>query len=173
MARGRQLVRRGGQRRMSSWLDLPPTSTGLASASAIILALTTAEKAKRPFTIVRTHLVVQIVTDQLAADELQVGAIGGCVVSDQAVGIGVTAVPTPETDAASDFWFLHQWLISDFALASSIGFDADAGHIYTIDSKAMRKVNEDEDIIFVIEGGSVLGSGVAIRAAGRMLIKEH
>jgi hypothetical protein len=50
-----------------------------------------------------------ISSDQFAQSESQIGAIGLAVVTDQAVGIGVTAVPTPITDLSSDSWFLHRF----------------------------------------------------------------
>jgi len=162
-----------GASRATSWLELQPTITALdTSIAAIILSLTTAEKAKRPFTIVRTHIHVRMASDQLGADEQQLGAIGMCVISDQAEAIGITAVPTPVVDLASDLWFLHQFLSSDFSFISAVGFDAAGGYSVDIDSKAMRKVNDDEDVILVAETASV-ASGALYTIAGRLLIKEH
>ena len=55
--------------------------------SAIGLAL-------RPFTLIRVRGIFTIASDQSAATETQVGALGVAVVSEQAASIGVTAVPT-------------------------------------------------------------------------------
>jgi len=85
-----------GPRRATSWFDIPPTLTAFTSAGGTILvSLDPAEKDARPFTIIRTHLEILISSDQLTADEKQIGAIGMCVVSNQAESVGVTAVPTP------------------------------------------------------------------------------
>ncbi len=159
-------------RRLTSWLSLDTFSTAIDNSAVISLTMTAAELAKRPFTVVRTHLSIHIQSDQTAASELQVGAVGLCVVSDQAAAIGVTAVPTPETDLESDLWFVHRPLMGSFTFATAVGFDDDGGHHFVIDSKAMRKVNDDEQIIVVVEGGTIIGGGMVITGMGRMLIKE-
>jgi len=176
MARRRDFVRGAAairKSRMTSWLDVPITSTVVnTSGVAAILSLTAAEKARRPFTVIRTRLHYHMRSDQLSADEFQACAIGMCVVSDQASAIGVTAVPTPSTDAASDLWFLHQWVMADYAFITGVGFDAASGASGDIDSKAQRKVNDDEDVLVVLEVPAV-SLGVEFVVGGRLLIKEH
>ena len=174
MTRSRGYPHRGGSnKRMTSWLDVEPLSSAIdTSGSVITHSLTAVEKARRPFTIVRTHLLVRITSDQLSADEFQFGALGMCVVSDQAEAIGVTAVPTPITDLASDLWFVHQLLSNEFVFITGAGFDAAGGAVFEIDSKAMRKVNDDEDAIVVVETSSI-SFGALYQIAGRVLIKEH
>ena len=162
-----------GARREISWLDLPFTSTGfVADSAAIMLSLTAFEKARRPFTIVRTYLEILFLSDQIAASESQLAALGICVISDQAEAIGITAVPTPLTDLASDYWLLHQVLVGDFTFVSAVGVDAQAGRRYTIDSKAMRKVSDDQDVVVVGEADAI-SEGCVITLAGRLLIKEY
>ena len=34
------------------------------------------------------------------------------MVSDQAVAVGVSAIPTPVTELSSDLWFVHQWIMN-------------------------------------------------------------
>ena len=161
-----------GAKRETSWTSLQPSVVAVQGGSAVLMgSLNATLLAKRPFTIIRSHFILHIATDQLSADERQFGAFGMCVVSDQAMGIGVTAVPTPITDANSDLWFVHQYLVSDFLVISAIGVDGDSGHQYQVDSKAMRKVNDDQDLAIVLEVSSV-GDGTFIMIAGRILIKE-
>jgi len=165
-------VRARGARRSTSWFNIPPVSAALSGAAGTILvSLTTLELAKRPFTIVRTHLAYRITSDQSAASEIYGIGLGMCVVSDQASAIGVTAVPTPVSDAQSDFWFLHQFAFGDFLFATGNGFVEDQ-MTYRIDSKAMRKVSEDEDVLLVGENTG-LGGGLNMQVAGRLMIKEH
>ena len=162
------------QSRLTQWLDLPPTVTAFgASGGTIILSLSTAEKALRPFTIVRTRMLIGIVSDQLAAGENQLGALGIAVVSDQASAIGVTAVPTPVTDLSSDLWLLHQFLFNTFSIASAVGYADDGMHQYAVDSKAMRKVQDGEDVVVVGELDGANSSGFSMTIAGRMLVKLH
>ena len=165
--------RGGGSRRATSWIDVPISCVNVAGGGAAIFAsLTAAELAKRPFTIVRTHLEVKFGSDQIAASESQEGALGLCVVSDQALAIGITAVPTPDTDLASDFWFVNQVMFSEVLFGDSTGFQDTVGVHYAIDSKVMRKVNDDQDVALVIElTGASFGGTFCV--GGRILIKEH
>ena len=160
-----------GPRRVSSWIEIPIIATNVSGSSSLIAALDAGELARRPFTIVRTHLEVLIRSDQLIADEIQLGAVGLAVVTDQARAVGVTAVPTPVSDDNSDSWFVHQFLFSSFAFISGVGFDSGDGRNYTIDSKAMRKVTDSDDVVVVVEGSTV-GDGLQIIVGGRVLIKE-
>jgi len=165
-------VRSGGSKRATSWFDISITSTGVDNSSVLVNSLTALELARRPFTVVRTYLEILQLSDQAVATEQMHAAIGMCVVSDQAAAIGVSAVPTPITDDDSDLWYIHKFMLSGFAFSSAVGFDERLGRQYTIESKAMRKVNDAEDLIVVVEGSS-LGEGQTLVTAGRVLIKEH
>jgi len=173
MARHSRIVR--GARRKTTWFDIPPVAATMTSeGGTTLLVLTATEAAKRPFTIIRTHLELMIQSDQSAATEVQVAAVGMCVVSDQARAVGISAVPTPITDSGSDLFFVHQFLFSNFNFLTAAGFSEGraAAQYYSVDSKAMRKVNDDEDVLVVAEMDTI-GGGVVLHAAGRMLIKEH
>jgi hypothetical protein len=91
------------------------------------------------------------------------------VVSEQAATVGITAVPTPQTESESDLFFVYETLGGTVDPTAG-GFEE--GWTQQVDSKAMRKVNDDQDIIFVIETGSV-SLGAQIKMSGRMLIKLH
>ena len=175
MARNFPRGRRSG--RETRWLALPETRTVLASANsqAIILSLTTAEKALRPFTITRTIIHRSITSDQQGAGEVYAAACGIAVVSDQASSIGVTAVPTPFDNLDSDLWLFHDILDGEFVFVSGVGIQEGAtsprgGH--TVESKAMRKVEDGQDVVVVIENDG-LSAGSVNYVAGRMLIKLH
>ena len=166
------LLRRGVMRRESLWFFVGFSTTALAASATAFLAgsLNAAALALRPFTIVRTHLRWFCKSDQSAATEQYIGNIGLAVVSDQAIAIGTTAVPTPATDQSSDLWFLHQSWIGQFNL---IGSDVSSEITdKPIDSKAMRKVEDGQDLAIVIEAG-IGGQGVEIGKTGRILIKLH
>ena len=162
-----------GSDRIMSWLPIDIASFSVSAAGTIVNSLTTAEKARRPFTVIRTHLEVAMNTDQIIASEDQIGAVGMCVVSDQAVAIGAMAVPTPVTDLDSDLWFVHQLMFGEFVFMTAAGFQARTSVRTTIDSKAMRKVDDSEDLIMVAQSSSALGEGITMITGGRLLIKEH
>ncbi len=91
--------------------------------------------------------------------------------SDQALAIGVTAVPTPNADVNSDLWLLHQWLMNSIQVSSATSV-FQAQNNYQVDSRAMRKVEEGQDVVGVAEF-SAQGAGFVLIDAGRMLVKLH
>ncbi len=154
-------------------MDGPFTSSLLTGASApgILLSLTAAELALRPFTVVRVRGKFAIRSDQLAATEDYSGALGYAVVSDQAVAIGVTAVPTSAADQSSDLWFVYELWFGSVQVATGAGFQ-DVMRERSYDSKAMRKVEDGMDLVVVLESSS-LSSGLVFEHSSRLLIKLH
>ena len=159
------------QRRLTSWFQFIPTDTNFTGATGgtVLFTLNAAALALRPFTIVRTRFALLFRSDTEAASEAAAGAFGMAVVSDQATAIGVTAVPTPITDMASDFWFVHQIMYNQSSLQAT-GITETASQI-EIDSKAMRKVDIGQDLVIVAEAG--VGGGFNLMAGGRMLVKVN
>ncbi len=175
MARKSGLVyRKGGARRDTFWVPALVDSTTLASANsaAITASPSAALLALRPFTIIRTRGYIYARSDQTAALEDWQVALGHCVVSDQALAIGITAVPTPALDMGSDLWFVYEELMSSFLFVSGGGVDARSGIGRTYDSKGSRKVEDGESCIIVVEA-SGLSAGVKIVESARILIKLH
>ncbi len=173
MARRRDFVRGAAaiaQRRLTTWVPLVPLEvTMVATGGTLIASLNAAALALRPFTVVRAHLHLGLRSDQAASIENQAVGVGLAVVSDQAVAVGVTAVPTPITDIDSEFWFLHQLLYAD---ESNLTDRTRSGQYMEVDSKAMRKVSAAEDIIFVGEKAGI-SDGVILTIGGRLLIKNN
>ncbi len=161
------------QRRLTAWVGGVNEVTGLAFApgAVVIASLNAAALAIRPWTIVRVRGGVFVISDQQAASELQFGAFGASVVSDQASAIGVTAVPTPITDDGSDLFFVYQSFVSSLVFGDATGI-TNEGQWYPIDSKAMRKVNDDQNVVITAELDAS-SSGVTLITAFRMLIKLH
>ena len=129
----------------------------------------------RPFTILRTHLEVTVRTDQTGAIETFYGAYGSTVVTDTASSIGVTAVPDPSGvtgDPEAD-WFL--WTPLSFAFfidingTDGVAVDGDIMKHYIVDSKAMRKVGPDDDVVSVVSNDSAVGC--EMNTMGRRLIQ--
>jgi len=154
------------QSRLTTWFQFTPVATTITGAGGnVIFSLNAAALALRPFTVVRSRFMCKVVSDQEAATESQIGAWGIAVVSDQAVAIGVTAVPTPITDMGSNLWLLHQlYMAGDTS--------APRGEVYETDSKAMRKVEIGQDLVVVVEL-SAAGDGQVVTIGGRMLVKNN
>ncbi len=91
-------------RRDSLWIGIVSAQNGLAAASSAVLShsFNAAAIALVPFTIVRTRLFMHVRSDQVAASEDYGCALGVAVVGAPAEAIGVTAVPTPDTDSDQD-----------------------------------------------------------------------
>ncbi len=168
------LVLRGGRmRRESRWLFISPVSSALGSASSALIlnSLDAAALALLPFTIVRTRMFWHTRSDQTAATENIQVALGACVVTEQASAVGITAVPTPFAELGSDVWYMHEILSQALVVTSAVGsFESRLNA--RVDSRAMRKVEDGQDVIFVIEN-SGLSSGTENFTAGRFLIKLH
>lgn len=174
MARKSGFVRRNGvMRRETVWGFIPFFSNVLASSTTASLSasLNATALALRPFTIIRIRGQLQVVSDQQAASEDYIGNLGFCVVSDQAVAVGVTAVPTPATDLGSDLWMGHESWIGGLVFSDATGLMQEPVS-RPVDTKAMRKVDEGSDFIVVTEAG-VGGSGLVISFVGRFLLKLH
>jgi len=148
-----------------------------ASAKVLVSVLTAASLGLRPFTILRTHLEIDIFSDQATAIENVIAAYGEMVVTDTASGIGVTAVPDPSpvTGNPEADWFLWTPLVNQFFIdidaGGGIGVDGSNGAKYILDSKAMRKVGPDDDIVGVISNDTAVGFSLV--TMGRTLIQLH
>ncbi len=171
--RSGRVLRGGRMRRDTLWAFLAPSQTSLAAAStaALINSPNAAQDALRPYTVIRVRGTLHVQSDQSAASEFYQASLGMCVVTDQALAIGITAVPTPETDRGSDAWLLYETLESQFLFGDGTGFIT-AGIRKDFDSRGMRKVEDQQAVIAVIETSSGSG-GVVVAVSGRVLLKLH
>ncbi len=165
MARRPHRGRQGsGTRRLTQWFRAADISSYTALAGATAVLDQSLQGLTEPVTVVRIRGSVSVQTDQVAASESPFGAIGACVVSDQALAIGITAVPQPISDADSDLWVMHQYFYCPVKLADATGF-ADVSQTVNFDSKAMRKIPEGSTLIWVIENASTVGLQYALQFA--------
>ena len=167
-------VFRGGRNvRESLWIGITPTNTNLPSANSVGLftGLNATALQLRPFTVVRTRITWHVQSDQRTATELYQVALGISIVSEQALAIGATAVPTPFADIASDLWFVYDTIVGQISVTTDVGV-LEAGQMKDIDSRAMRKVEDGQDLAIVVENSSV-ALGTDVRKSGRMLVKLH
>ena len=174
MARKSGFVRRQNVMvRETLWVAIVPTLTALGAASVAVLfgGFSGAALALRPFTVVRTRGLLHLASDQQAASEVQHVALGMSVVSEQALAIGVTAVPTPAADQDSDLFFVYEEIANVVTFQTAVG-GYNEGQLLHYDSKAMRKVEQGSDVAIVVETMST-SFGASIVKSGRMLIKLH
>ncbi len=161
---------RGGVKvRETKWVPIAPTFTSLAANTPVIFTgFAASQLSLRPFTIIRVRGFIVVATDQAIAFENFQATLGMAVVSEQALAIGVTAVPTPEADRDSDLFFVFEEGAGVVAAITSTGI-AGNSHARPFDSKGMRKVEEGQDIAITEE--NTAGGGVTMFKSGRLLMK--
>ena len=160
---------RHGSGRLTLWLGSADFSayTNLAGGTAVLNQLITLDQ---PVTIMRTRGVLFVASDQVVASELTAGVMGMAVVSTPAATAGIASVPTPVTENFSDLFFLHQYYgLNVGTNSATTSLNTVKGFAYPFDSKAMRKVNDDESIIVTLENATTVGINFAMMF--RMLIK--
>jgi len=148
-------------------------STLTGDALTLVASLGAVSLALRPFTVLRTHLHIWFHSDQSATSETPHGAFGQIVAKEQAVAVGATAMPSPSgIDGNPDAdWYLWQALFADFLIKDATGFESSAGQQYEVDSKAMRKVGSNEDLVTMVDLQN--SEGAILIFQGRRLIQLH
>ena len=157
-----------GPRRKTEWFpsaDITGFTTLGAATFVVSQSLTAGELAKRPFTVVRTVGSIWITSDQVAASETPFGAVGFIVVSDKAVATGATAIPDPITQEGSDEWFTYTQFAAQGGPLSGRQISE-----YKFDSRAMRKVEDGEDIVIVVSNAHAT-AGLDFGIKFRLLVK--
>ena len=172
---------RGGSRvvtrsapRVSTWFEVRPVNslTAIANgASVLIGTLNAAALALRPFTIVRTRLLLYWESDQVAVTEVPIGSFGMIVVKQTATTAGIASIPTPQTEPNADF-FVYETLVSEFTRIDGSGFSEGSQGLKTVvDSKSMRKVGLEDDLAVIFQNISTVGANAFV--GGRFLVKLH
>ncbi len=172
--RSRRFPSRSGPRRKTLWGSQDSQSTAVAAATSILLARFTAAQldSLAPMTVVRERGVAQATTDQVAASELVEGAIGFAIVSETAAAAGAASIPGPVTNADWDGWYAWYGIQSQTFFLDATGFLTNAGMLIQIDSKAMRKVNDSESLVVMVENASA-SAGFNISMQVRTLFMLH
>ena len=158
--------------RTTLWLGSRLAFTAVtASLVTLLTTLNAAALALRPFTIIRTRTKIFFTSDQFVASEFVQAVYTKQIVTEAAAAAGVASVPDGINEPDADF-FVYQVLYQDFSFADATGFQQQANEAtYDVDSKAMRKVGNDDQLVSVINVASGVGAAIAIE--GRILIKLH
>jgi len=167
------ILRSGVMRRETSWFagSMVATTLVAASSAAIVTSLNAAALALRPFTVIRTRGRLLLQSDITGVTESYQAQYGHAIVSDQAVAVGITAVPTPNTDSGSDLWYVFETMMGGLRVTSDIGRFIET-NTQEFDSKAMRKVEPGQDLVAVAEASSI-SNGLTLFSWERTLIKLH
>ena len=174
MARSNQFrpqARFRSQRRAVSWDDVSfGDSTVITATSNTLIATGFALTSEPETTLVRLRGLVRM---QLASSNGIGsgfdGAVGICLVATPAFAAGVASVPSPLDEAAYP-WIYYQ----HFNVRGQIGSEVTGDMAFqrlVIDSKAMRKWNEDQTLIFVIQAIEEGVCSMEVTVGCRALIK--
>ena len=183
MARRRTFRQNQGQRRLTDWYG--GVAVGYTSPKNIGAAATAIDSAidfrvfpntdGAPGTIVRLRGLFQVYPSDLTVDRIAFGALGLCIVNGEAFDAGAASVPVPWTESFSDRWFYYTYWSTvsktDVGATEELNWVGGSEPII-IDSKAMRKVEEQDVMVAVIEAASS-GSGADYFLNYRTLIKMH
>ena len=172
--RGSFRPRQGATRRRSAWTEGAGGQTNTQAAATFTNILGGGViTSSGEVTIVRTRgeLTIGLSAATAALDGFS-GAVGIGIVTTQAFNVGVTALPLPISDAEWDGWMWHQYF-NVFAQSASPGFATDGGTFarYQVDSKAMRRLEDEMTLVAVIEGTEVGTSTMNARFDSRILVK--
>ena len=161
-----------GSRRKVSWTIGPEGQLAVITGSSVSIFPIGSQTVADDLTVVRTRgqLVLQLLTAAAGLDGFQ-WAFGMAVVTENAFGIGVTAVPDPLVDIAWDGWFVHEtgWMVSEDS-----GPDPASPAVtlrLVLDSKAMRKTHQTDVVIAVLGVTEVGTSTMQASLATRLLFK--
>jgi len=150
------------------WVGIDFLTPGIGgNASAIVSVGSAGLLLLRPFTVVRTRGIIRVISDQVAAQEEYEGVVAAEVVTQAASIGGIGSIPTPLTESDGDYFMYEPFLGLQVAATGN-------NHpvTFNVDSKAMRKIGVDDQIVFVAQT-SVGSQGVDVAMVGRMLIKLH
>ena len=167
--------RTSGPSRQSTWDDGPEAlETGISANGSAIFS-TGFQAALPGLTIVRLRGVFSmwLTSAGSAFDGFGRVAIGFGVVSENAAGIGITAVPLPIDDISWDGWLYHADLgtiTTDNTSPVLRGPLPSQRHI--VDSKAMRKFKESDVLVGVLQANSEMGAAAfSFTSNSRVLVK--
>jgi len=150
------MVTRVGSKRQVTWVgpadqDVIAIASG---ASAIVASFSPFSGASmhKP-TVIRTRGVVSVRPQSFSGDLGLGGAWGVCIVSDEAFAAGAGSIPRPFDDAGWDGWFVWQAFTGRFDVTTDVGRVgfANTSITHDIDSKAMRKVSDNETVVLMCE----------------------
>jgi len=151
-------------RRSTAWSGPFDWVQALSANNKQILVTLIPTVAETTIVRIRGNAMLSFVHDAL--NESVNVALGLIVVSAQAAAAGATSVPGPITDAGNDGWFWHQ--SASFMAMSATDLVENDQFRFEIDSKAMRKVNDDQRVLMVSELTVMLG--VSVKTAGNFRV---
>ncbi len=150
----RQRFQRSSRRSSSpnrGWAgEVDPVPVSLAAGNKVLAAAIVLDNQGIDETILRTIGSISVGSDQSAATEFQLGAVGFCLVTDTALAAGIASIPDPVTDVEDDIWFVHKSFSREFLFGTAVGFAPDFMETFTFESRAKRIFHTGNSIAVVV-----------------------
>jgi len=141
---------RSGSAPNRGWAGSSPGAVvSVAANTKVLLATVVLDNDGIDETLLRTIGVVSIQTDNVAADENQIGAIGMCLVTDTVAGIGVASMPDPVTDVADDIWIVHLHFAQGFNVQDATGANSNFMNSVRFDQHAKRIMHSGQSMAVI------------------------
>jgi len=128
-----------------SWSAAINVGSTVVPANSSVLLGSLVPTINAQLTITRVRGFMMWTTDNPQSDEVQIGAWGMAVVSSDALGVGITALPTPVGDPNYP-WFAYEIFGSEKHVLDGVAQSVEK----QIDSKAQRILGPAEVIILVV-----------------------
>ncbi len=157
------------QRRQSQyqWANLVPVSDVLPAANTKLLIGGFQAIGDFDLTFERLYGFVNLQSDQNAASETQMAAVGAIVVTADAFTAGAASIPGPNVDDEAD-WLMHRYIINTHAFGSATGFTSPTGTSMVIDNKARRRLPANSLVAIMLES-ALASTGLTFKSAWRAL----
>ena len=150
MARRFQQNRLQRRRSNKGWSGIVQTGfTTLAANTSVVVGSLVLSNAGIDETVLRTVGQLTIGSDQTAATEEQIGAMGMIVITDVALAAGIASIPNPFTNTNDDGWYLYVPIGQRVGLVT-----APAYQTYAYDSRAKRKIEDGYSVAIVLANSS-------------------
>jgi len=154
-----------GSRRPTHWFGFGFNAFTISASGATLLATAAGDHADETIVRVRGYFEALLLSATSVGDGF-IGAIGLAVATTAATNAGIGSLPTPITEESWDGWLLHRYF---GCRGGIVGDSGDSGwEALQLDSKAMRKITEDESFFWAIE---VTETGAStIQVVGRVRV---
>ena len=141
-----------GSKRQTTWVGPADQAfVAVGSTNKVLVASFDPASASLPKpTVIRTRGEIYHRPTNLNADLAYVGAWGLAVVSDQAFAAGAASIPGPFDSADWDGWFAWGSFGFHLDFGTNVGL-REIGRALDVDSKGMRKISDNETIVFMAE----------------------
>ena len=164
---GRTFARSSGSRPNRGWSYTQEAAfTNVPANSKVLLASFALSNPGIDVIILRCIGGISVASDQAAAAEVQIGAFGMILVTDQALAAGIASIPGPFTNGDDDGWFCHQSFAQQGDLVSGQGI---VSGWYPIDTKGKRIVHGEGVSIALVAENAHATYGLVLYEAIRFL----